>query len=83
MTVERPLKVTFEPAPDQPDLGVLHYGPYILAAISAETEPVQIDLKNLVQEQGEEAFSDGQYTLVPLYQITDENYHVYLRVKGA
>ncbi len=83
LTVERPLQVTFEPAPDQPDLGVLHYGPYILAAISAEREPVQIDLKNLVQEQGEEAFSDGQYTLVPLFQITDENYHVYLRVKGA
>ena len=80
---ERSLAVSFEPAPDDMDLGVLKYGPYILAALSDETEPVCIPLEKLQKEKGCLVWSDGRYTLIPLAEVTDAPYHVYMRVKGA
>ena len=81
--VKRPLQLLYEASPDAKDKGVLRYGPYILAVISEETEPVVIDMAALHKTEGGLEWSDDHYTLIPLAAVNDEKYHIYLQVKGA
>lgn len=57
----------------------LAYGPYILAAVSDSKEMISPELPE-VQAGGNGAditFSAGGLTLMPLYRIDSEHYHVY------
>ena len=81
--VEQPLKLLHEASPDAEDIGNLRYGPYILAALSEETDPVEIDMAELRKTEGQLEWSDDHNTLIPLAMVNDEKYHIYLQVKGA
>ena len=83
VAVDRPLQLVFEAAQDADNIGVLRYGPYILAVLSDETDPVRIDPADLRKAEGRLEWSDGHYTLIPLAAMDDEKYHIYLQLKGA
>lgn len=62
------------------------WGPYVLAAISEQTEFITFDIndetvgENLLHD-GNLNFTMGDYKFLPLNRIDEENYHVYVKIK--
>lgn len=62
------------------------WGPYVLAVISNESEYITLDIddettgKNLSHD-GRLNFTMGDYRLLPLNRINQQNYHVYVKLK--
>ena len=53
----------------------LAYGPYLLAAVSDSKELLSPEITEIKADGA--SFSDGNLTLMPLYRIDREHYHVY------
>ena len=60
---------------------LVQFGPYLLAAISDDTDFIHPDISKFAEktdgERGE--FTDGEICYKPLYRIDNEHYHVYFR----
>lgn len=74
-----------EETPDCHDIISIHYGPYVLAAISQSQEYIHYqiqDLENQIKKQPQELrFYDilNRIELLPLYCIDKQSYHVYMK----
>lgn len=73
--------------PDEPKKAAVQYGPYLLAVLSGEKEFLRTDLDetNVAQNMQWEAdgedtihFRYGNWKWIPLYEIDDVPYHVYV-----
>lgn len=84
-----PAEFRFEAAPDDPCVGSLAYGPYVLAAKSDQTDFLVLDgptvAGRFVREENSLTWRDPEtgLTFVPLYQINEEPYHPYLKMKSV
>lgn len=85
-----PCSLRLESAPDDHNLKSLAYGPYVLAALSEERDYIswayseQQLLEQIIQQKDNPlTFVLDELKLVPLYQIQDERYHVYFKLKPA
>lgn len=72
---------------DDPTLFSVFYGPFVLALLSDSTEFIVFDydekeLTDHIHQTGELQFELDGWRLKPLYQIVDERYHIYMRMKG-
>ncbi len=72
---------------DDPALFSVFYGPFVLALLSDSTEFIRFDydekeLTEHIHRIGELLFELDGWRLKPLYQIVDERYHIYMRMKG-
>lgn len=78
-----PCRLRLECTPDNAELVALAYGPYILAAISEQREYLHIPLcedtleETIVREENSLVFRYKTLQFIPLYQISEESYHVY------
>lgn len=70
----------FEPSPDQPKIGSLGYGPYILPVLSKKHDLIAIDPMEITKT-AKLAFQVGDLQLKPLFDLTDEHYHLYVEKK--
>ncbi len=59
----------------------LAWGPYLLAAISDDTDLIHADISKIIEKTDGEVgeFTDGEICYKPLYRIDKEHYHVYFR----
>lgn len=80
-------RFSFMRTPDMPERAAVRYGPYVLAALSDREEFIRVPLneKNLAEEMvweedGTDAvhFRYGGWKWIPLYEIGDAPYHVYV-----
>lgn len=85
VTVTFPAGLRLEPTPDEPEIGSLAYGPYILAAINEKREYLRLDNKaekladSITKEAGSLNFTTDGLTFKPLAQVNHEHYHVYVK----
>ncbi|MGC4019476.1 MAG: glycoside hydrolase family 127 protein [Muricomes sp.] len=81
-----PCSLRMERTPDNPEIAALAYGPYVLAAVSDKRDYLNVPLKEneleeiLIKGRNCISFQYGDIKFVPLYQISNEAYHVYLSV---
>lgn len=75
-----------EETPDQKEIISIHYGPYVLAALSQSQEyityKIQSSLEDQIKKQPNELrFYDlvNRLELLPLYRIEKQSYHVYMK----
>ena len=74
-----------EETPDRSDIISIHYGPYVLAVISQSQEYIQYqiqDIEKQISKQPQELkFYDlvNRVELLPLFQIDQHSYHVYVK----
>ena len=76
-----PMKLRRIPAASDKSYYNLAWGPYLLAAISDDTDFIHADLAKISPKTDEEkgVFTDGKNDYKPLYLIDKEHYHVYFR----
>ncbi|WP_333813607.1 hypothetical protein, partial [Muricomes intestini] len=83
-----PCRLRLERTPDNAGLAALAYGPYILAALSGQREYLHIPLnedtleETIVRKEKPLVFQYKALQFVPLYQISEEPYHVYFLVES-
>ena len=83
-----PMQAASERTPDNAGLAALAYGPYILAALSGQREYLHIPLnedtleETIVRKEKPLVFQYKALQFVPLYQISEEPYHVYFLVES-
>lgn len=70
----------FEQAPDIPTRGSIAYGPYILAVVDDSSEFIQCPetITEITKEEDSLVFTYGSHMLLPLAQIDDHHYHLYV-----
>ena len=77
-------------APDEPEKAAIQYGPYILAALSEETDYLELPMREeeiqgqmaWTEEHGDEiGFRLGDWKWIPVYKVEDRAYHVYTIIK--
>ena len=76
--------------PDEPEKAAIQYGPYIMAAISEETNYLKLPMRaeeiadriEWTKEQKDMlSFRLGDWQWVPLYEAGDKACHVYTIIK--
>ena len=99
MTVEFGSSPVLEPLPDEPDRAAIVDGPIVLAALADNDPGLKIkdDLKHTLVRKTEHTYDtfvwkqnnymtrgqDKNYNLIPLFDVTDEAYTVYLSVDNT
>ena len=71
-----------KPCVDDENLASVCWGPYVLAALSKSTDYITLgreDIGNIEHKDG--IFRLGGLVFKPLNAITDENYHLYIRIQ--
>lgn len=85
--ISMPYSLRFEPAPDNPELGSLFYGPIMLVAKDDRTTFLTFDLdpdnlQNSVvpaDDGNPMHFRIGDVTFVPMYEAYNFRYHAYIK----
>lgn len=93
-SVGRWIEVQWEPqflilrTPDEPEKAAVQYGPYVLAALSEQQDFIRVSFDETSvaakmcwdEEDGEDAvhFRCDDWKWIPLYEINDLSYHVYV-----
>ena len=77
-------------APDEPEKVAIQYGPYIMAALSEETDFLELPVKEaeiaermewIDEHEDELSFRLGGWKWIPVYEVGDRAYHVYTIIK--
>lgn len=86
LEIEFPCTLRYEPSPDRPELFTVHYGPWLLAALSERTDRLRLhtgkpetDFVPVEDEPLTFLCVENGVRFVPLAQIWREPYQVYLQ----
>lgn len=76
-----PMKLRRIPAASDSRYYNLAWGPYLLAALSDDTDFIHPDVSELTENTDTDmgSFTDGRICCVPLYRVDREHYHIYYR----
>lgn len=81
-----PFHLTLRRSPDRPELAAIQAGPHILAALSGQTDFLELPLQEdrleeqLIRQPKSLDYRSGSLLFRPLCQIGQEAYHVYIKI---